>query len=255
MDDTPPSTPVLLPRSADNIYPQRGIRPEPSYSDRNYWVHIEWLKNPEPDCAGYRVYRTGEWDTLPNGDLTGGQIVTDLRVGVTIQDTDTLVWIDHGETPSNLGANLCAPNPSDGKTRGYYWEIEAYDESLNISRRSSRHYYRLLSNPQNLQVIKQADSLYKLSWQYDPPPDAYVSYYMLRVFPEAIGPDSVMWYQQASVFGADNFIYLNNDGNARPFVSGTTYRWQLNVIADQPRLEHASGLAGAAVYTTFVYQN
>lgn len=248
VDNVPPSVPVLMVRSADDIYPQRGIRPEPSTYDQNYWVRLEWRKNTEPDIFGYRVWRCGEWDTTSTGELTGGYVIADMRLGTDF-NADTLVWIDRA-------SNILAPELSDGTTRGYYWQIEAYDDAGNYSGRSSSQYYRLMKNPLNPQVEKITDGLYRIRWQYDNSSDVYLSYYMLRIFSEQYGPDSVMWYQKTQLYGSDNAVLLNSDSTAiRPFVPGTTYRCQINAVADQPTPLHRYGLAGSAVYTTFTYQN
>ena len=252
-DDIPPAVPQVMERSADNIYVQRGIRPEPSTTGSEYRVHIEWYPNTEPDVAGYRIWRHREDE--------GAQrytIIRDLRYGTNLDRGPILSFIDAGDDWTGFPANLLRPDqPGDSiSTRGFYWQIEAYDENNNRSVRSDSLYYRLVNNPQDLQVVREAPERYALRWRFsvNDDPDGISYYYMLRVYQEAGGPDSVMWHQQVSRYGEQVSVILNNDDTARPFVANAAYVWQLNVVV-MPTDTASRTPAGSAAHITFVYQD
>jgi hypothetical protein len=251
-DDIAPASPTPLARSGDDIYAQRGIRPEPTAIDNQYNVRIEWYPNLEPDVAGYRVWRRR--DNELSHDRT---VIRDLRFGVNLERGPILSWVDAGDDFTGFPANLLAPDQPDDSvsTHGFYWYLEAYDEANNRSQLSDSLYFRMINNPNSMAVIRQAPGRYALTWQYTPNPDTpYISYYMIRVYAAIGGPDSVMWYQQVNRYGGQEQVLLNNDSTARPFVRDATYVWQLNVVVSGTD-SAARVPAGSATYTTFIYQD
>ncbi len=252
-DDIPPAAPIPLPRSSDDLYAQRGIRPEPTANDNQYNVRIEWYPNSEPDVAGYRIWRRRE-DQMP----LQRSIIRDLRFGINLDRASVLTFIDAGDDYTGFPANMLAPDRDEEdtlSTHGYYWYLEAYDEARNRSALSDSLYFRMINNPSSMAVIRQAPGRYALTWQYTPNQDTpYISYYMIRVFSATFGPDSVMWYQQVNRYGGQEQVILDNDSTARSFRRDSTYVWQLNVVitgADSA----ARAPAGSATYSTFIYQD
>lgn len=252
-DDIRPIAPVPVERSRDDVYPQRGIRPEPTLIDNQYRVRIEWQPNPEPDVAGYRIWRRREDESVLRRT-----IIRDLRFGVNLDRAPTLVFLDAGDDYLGRPLNLLAPDqPEDSiSTRGFVWFIEAYDEANNRSLLSDSLYYRLVNNSRSMHVIRQAPGRYSLEWQFDAndDPEGMSYYYMIRVYSATYGTDSVMWHQQVFRYGGQVSVILNNDSLARPFQTDSAYVWQLNVVViatdDSSRTP-----AGSAAYTTFVYQD
>jgi hypothetical protein len=252
-DDIPPTAPHLVERSPENLYAQRGIRPEPTATDNQYRVRIEWYPNTEPDVAGYRVWRRRE-----DAQYFHWQIIRDLRYGTNLDRGPVLVFLDAGDDYLGHPSDLLRPDqPNDSiSTRGFKWWIQAYDEAGNHSSLSDSLYFRMVNNPRNLRVERQAPARYVLRWQFtvNDDPDDLSYYYVLRIYQEAGGPDSVMWWQQVNRYADDTSVILNNDGSARPFVVDDTYVWQLNVVV--MATDTSSRVpAGSAAYTTFVYQN
>ena len=218
-DDVPPVPPRVVPRSADNAYAQTGVRPEPTANDNLYRVRLEWYPNSEPDVAGYRIWRRREdVATRYHG------ILRDLRFGVNLDRGPVLAFLDAGDDFSGAPSNLLAPDrPGDSlSTHGWVWYIQAYDEANNHSELSDSIYFRLINNPRNLSVIRQAPGRYSLNWQFtannDPGGMAY--YYMIRVYQTAGGLDSVMWHEQVNRYGDQNSVILNEDGTARAVQTG-----------------------------------
>jgi hypothetical protein len=252
-DDIPPSKPVIVPRSADDVLAQQGIRAEPVQRDVLHWVRLEWYPNPEGDVTGYRMYRTAEFDP-PLQHV----IIADLRVGIDLpSDASIYSWIDKGDDENGYPMDMLAPD-SVGLSRGYYWEVLAYDEAGNRSQISDRVYYRLIANPSNVRVGRAQANLYSLAWQYAPndPSDVPI-YAMIRVFSQFFGPDSIIWYQRIPVYGGDESVSMTLNPSTPGLHADCTYIAQVNVISIHPLNpeEHTDALSGAAAYTTFVYQN
>ena len=126
-DDLPPSHPVWVERSTDDVYPQRGIRAEPVVDERLHVVRLEWYANPEPDVMGYRILRAPE-----DGDPNRGYVVADLRFGSDIEaGQERYAWLDNGDSTGGTRRDLLAPDPETNITRGYYWTLQAYDTAGN----------------------------------------------------------------------------------------------------------------------------
>jgi hypothetical protein len=252
-DDLPPSRPRWVERSADNGYPQQGIRPEPTESDAHYWVRVEWYANPEPDVVEYRISRFREFEPIFTR-----YSVADLVVGENPETPYGAIrysWVDRGDSAFGTPANVLAPDPDTRETRGYFWLIDALDSAGNRSATSDSAYYRLLDNPLNLTVARSSPNVYTASWQYVANPNEILSYYMLRVYPARFGPDSVVWYQLLHRYDAQNSVDMDFSQAVSPPATGSTYVCQLNVIANRASPVHADSLVGAAVSCTFVYQD
>jgi hypothetical protein len=250
-DDLPPSKPLWVTRSADDVYPQRGIRAHPVSSDAQHWVRLEWYGNPEPDVSRYVLTRAPEERGPRNGD-----VVADLRIGVDIEAGQAqYAWVDVGNGTGGEPLNLLAPDPASGFSRGYYWMMLAYDTAGNRSQQSNAQYYRLISNPYEVSVGRDTTNVYALSWNYQGNPDVLLSYYMIRVYGQAGGPDSVAWWQQEIRYESSETVYMDFSQSQSPLHTGQTYVCQLNAISTRQTEGHADSLAGAAVFTTFVYQN
>lgn len=248
-DNIPPQNPVLVPRSDDASYPQSGIRAEPTPSESNYWVRLEWYRNTEPDVVGYRVRRWHE-HTGSNDAIT----VADVAVGVEIPDTEILSWVDRGFDQFGNPSNALAPN-DQGTMRGYWWQVLAYDTAGNRSGWSDSVYYRLMWNPYNLTVSRFAADDYRLSWSYPiGGVSTFLSYYKLRVYSQWYGRDSLVWDHQVILYGQQNSVGLGSGGATGPMVNDCTYVWQLNAVSLAASDTHDVALAGSSVYTTFVYQ-
>lgn len=248
-DDLPPVAPVWVSRSPDNVYPQRGIRPEPGTS-RQYHVRLEWFANPEPDVLGYRIYRVAE-----SQDPVHRYPLIDLEVGVDIPAGATqYFWVDQGDSTGGFGpGNLLAP--ADRQSRGYRWQILAYDENGLRSDYSELIYYRMIYNPNDVTVARTGTNAYTLSWQYPFPLEMNVSYYMVRVYSYAYGPDSVAWYGQFFRWGEQESVVMNFGDLTIPMTTDCTYVCQLNAISNRASTENADSLSGAAVYTLFTFRN
>jgi hypothetical protein len=250
-DDLPPSKPVWVERSSDDEYPQRGIRAEPVGSDAQHWVRLEWYGNPEPDVNGYRIFRAPEQVSTLNA-----YAVADLRVGVDLEPGGArYVWIDKGDSTGGAPLDLLAPDPDNGFSRGYNWVIQAYDTAGNFSPRSEPQYYRLINNPYNLSAQRDSTNIYSISWSYQLNPDVLLSYYMIRTYLQSGGPDSVVWWGQRILYQTSETVYMDFSQSQGPLHAGATYVCQINAISNRRTEGHADSLAGAAVFTTFVYQN
>ena len=250
-DDLPPSKPVWVERSPDDDYPQRGIRAEPVSSDVQHWVRLEWYGNPEPDVQGYRILRAPE-----ETDPSRGYVVADLRVGVNLEaGQERYAWVDNGDSTGGLPLNLLAPDPDFGLSRGYYWVIQVYDTAGNGSARSDAQYYRLINNPYDMSVRRDTTDVYAVTWSYQSNPDVLLSYYMIRVYGQTGGPDSVVWWGQVIRYESIETVYMDFSQSQGPLHAGRTYVCQVNAISTRRTETHADSLAGAAVFTTFVYQN
>jgi hypothetical protein len=253
-DDIAPSPPTWVSASPDDVYPQQGIRADTTASDRTYRVRVEWQQSGEPDVidgGGYIIYRRPEW-----WDAANRYVVADLRYGVNLVPSSVLSWTDTGDDAQGNHSNLMAPDPDTDSTRGYYWEIRAYDNSGNRSLVSAAVYYRMLTNPTDLQVIRQSANVYMFQWHFTPNQDVpFISYYMLRVYSALYGPDSMMWARKVQRYGSDISFMLNDDGTARHFVRDSTYIWQLNEVSEQESVRHLEARAGAAMYRKFTYQD
>lgn len=249
-DDLPPVAPVWVPRSADNVYPQRGIRPQPGNSQQ-YHLRLEWFANPEPDVLGYRIYRVAE-----NLDPARRYPLIDLEVGVDIPEgAAQYFWVDQGDSTGGFGpGNLLAP--LERQPRGYRWQILAYDQEGLRSEDSPLLYYHMIYNPNDIQVTRAAANRYTLTWHYPFPLEMNVAYYMVRVYSQAWGPDSVAWYGTALIWGEQGTVNMDFSDLAAPMTSDCTYVCQLNVISNRSvNGQSADSLSGAAVYTLFTYRN
>jgi hypothetical protein len=250
-DDLPPSKPIWVERSADDVYPQRGIRAQPVSSDVQHHVRLEWYANPEPDVSHYVIVRAPEdWGPRP------GYVVADLQIGVDLEAGQAkYAWVDNGNGTDGAPLDLLAPDPESGFSRGYYWVLQASDTAGNRSQFSDVRYYRLINNPYDVSVGRDTANVYAASWSYQPNPDVLLSYYMLRVYGLAGGPDSVVWWQQAIRYESSETVYMDFSQSQAPLRAGQTYVCQINAISSRRTEAHADSLAGAAVFTTFVYQN
>lgn len=247
-DDVPPQRPIWVQRSSDEAYAQTGIRAEPVLSDRSYWVRLEWQRNPEEDLQGYRVRRWSEYTSLSEGP-----IIADLTVGLELIDGPILTWIDRGLDENGSNANLLAP--LDGMTRGYWWAIQAYDTAGNRSQYSDSIYYRLLDNPYEMSVSRAGPDNYVLSWGYPVgSAESFLSFYKIRVYSGHFGPDSLAWDYRVTLYTEHNSVTLQSGGASAPMTRDCTYVWQLNAISYAVSDTHDVDNAGAAMYTTFVYQ-
>jgi hypothetical protein len=241
-DDLAPVAPHWVERSADTTYAQFGIRAEPVPLSSLYWVHLEWDPNPEPDINGYLIWRCNEWS-----DPERRYLVADLRRDIDFFDgEDPVIWIDQSDS--------LMPDPSNNNTRGYYWELQAYDDAGNISAYSERAYYRLLNNPYNLAVARAGSDIYQLSWRYSFNSDVFLSYYMVRVYMAAFGPDSIVYQWREPRYGSQESISMAFSQQSGRLIPDSTYVCQLNAITVRPSTAHTDSLAGAAVSTTFRYQ-
>jgi len=241
-DDLAPSAPQWVPRSADNIYPQQGVRAEPVLSPSDHWVRLEWYANPEPDVMGYRILRA------PESDLNRHAIIEDLRVGMDLPiGVDRYSGVD--------AAEVLTPDPVGGDTQGFFWELVAYDSSENQGPLSEPVYFRLINNPYSVAVGRASEKVYEANWLYNSNPDVIIRYYMLRVYSHYWGPDSVVWYSQVQRYGSPASVTMDFRQSSGPLVADCTYVCQINVVSDLPSGQHADSLAGAAVYALFSYQN
>jgi len=249
-DDLAPAQPRWVPRTADNIYPQQGIRAEPSASGNQYRVRLEWYANSEPDVQRYRIWRLNEFAP----EIRLRYVVRDLQLGVDLDYGQSVyTWVDIGDSTGNAPLNLLSPDPTTGDTRGNYWWVQAIDESDNRSEFSEPVYYRHLNIPYDLQVGRLSENAYRLSWRYQFNPDMRPSYYMIRVYSAFWGPDSVVWYDQVQRYTENEYVDMVFASNS-PLVTDCTYVCQLNAIANV-RGSHTDSLSGSAAVTTFVYRD
>jgi hypothetical protein len=250
-DDLAPSKPTLVDRSADDVYPQTGIRAEPVQSDVHHKVRLEWNANPEPDVVGYRIYRNREWDAPVRH-----YIIKELHIGEEIPaGATTYSFVDEGNDVEGVPMDLLAPD-STGRARGYYWEVMAFDEAGNRSQMSDRAYYRLLPNPSNINVGRVSEAVYSVTWDYGGSDESdRPSYAFIRVYSATFGPDSAIGWDQVFFYGSQGEATIDSLHNFHGMVADQTYVVQLNLINNQPNPDHAEALAGSAAYTTFVYHN
>ncbi|MBK6766599.1 MAG: hypothetical protein IPG71_09885 [bacterium] len=248
-DDVAPQVPVMVERSDDASYPQTGVRAEPTPSESNYWVRVEWYRNPEDDIQGYRVRRWSEHD-----NSNEGYVVADLVVGVDVVDNDIISWVDRGNDHFGSPARLLAPN-DQGSMRGYWWQVLAYDTAGNRSFYSDSVYFRMMWNPYNLSVSRFAADDYRLSWNFPiGGASTFLSFYKLRVYSAWYGRDSLVWDNQVILYGDANSVTLGAGGASAPMSNDCTYVWQLNAVSYAESDTHDVALAGSSVYKSFVYQ-
>jgi hypothetical protein len=235
-DATPPTTPVLKPRSVDSLYEEAGIRPEAA-NVLNYWIRVEWYLNTEDDLEGYFVYRRGEDE----------EVFPEAYVGNVVAGQDFFL----GQDPHFIDydtANL-RPDPSTGETRGYYYRVQAYDESGNLSEFSSVVYYRLIANPLSPHVTMSHTGEYYLDWTFQSGPQVFIDYYMLRIWDKVT--NQPMWWMKYSNFGSTLSVLLDEDNALETFIPGRDYVWKLSVIANGNPPERSP--AGCAVRMEFTY--
>lgn len=250
-DNLAPAKPRWVPRTADNVYPQQGIRAEPVPNENLHWVRLEWYANGEPDVQRYRIWRLHEF--APEVRLR--YPVKDLQIGVDIEaGLPVYTWVDIGDSTLNAPLDMLAPDPVSGETRGYNWWVQAIDESDNRSEPSDSLYYRLLNVPYDLQVGRLSPDVYRLNWRFSFNPDVRPSYYMIRVYSAFWGPDSVVWYQQVQRYTSNEYVDMDFALSNSPLVTDCTYVCQLNAIANQ-HADHADSLAGSAASTIFTYRD
>jgi hypothetical protein len=239
-DDIAPQKPIIVPRSDDAIYPQRGVRPEPSQNSEDYWVRVEWQRNPEPDVKGYSIWR-GTYNYLEGRRYR----IADLEYGFhlpTAPEVTSHSWVDVGNGTGGA-RNLFAPIL--GEPQDYFWQIQAVDESGNLSEFSDTIRYTLIDNPYQTAVTREAENSYSLSWRY---PISTGLNYKIRVFSNYYGRDSVMWDPPLfRRYTTQESVLLNEDGTAKAFERDCTYVWQLNAIRDEE--------SSAAIITLFTYQD
>jgi hypothetical protein len=237
VDTTPPAKPVLKPHSVETDYAETGIRPEAVTDPRNYWIGVEWYRNLEDDLGGYLVYRHDEGETeFPTASIGNLILRQNLSPNIDPYFVDMDTW------------NL-QPNDTTGETRGYWYAVRAYDQLGNVSEFSEATYYRLIANPLSFNVTGSAVSGYYLEWTYESSPGVLIDYYMLRVWDA--GTNEPMWWMRYTEFSSTHRVLLNADGTAQPFVSGRSYVWKLNVVANSGQPTRSP--AGSAVKRTFVY--
>lgn len=247
-DDVPPQQPNMVPRSDDAIYPQAGVRPEPTLTDRNYWTRIEWFRNPEDDLSGYRVRRWAE-----NTSSSEAPIVADLALDVQLPDNFVLFWIDRGNDQFGDPANLLAPD-DQGITHGFWWQVQAYDTADNRSEWSDSVYYRMIYNPYNLSVQGTGNDT-QIMWNYPiGGSSTYLSFYKIRVYSQWYGVDSLIWDYDVQLYESSNALTIGVNGAFTPMTHDCTYVWQLNAISYAASETNDLPLAGSAMYTTFTYQ-
>jgi hypothetical protein len=236
-DDIAPQVPIVVPRSDDGIYPQEGIRPEPSQGAENYRVRVEWQRNPEPDVKGYYIWR-GSVDQTEGTRYR----VADLEYGFELSNAPGVTrhsWIDVGNGAGGAH-NLLAPVL--GEPQNFFWQIQAFDEAGNRSELSDTIRYTLIENPYATTVTRTGPDSYVLGWRY---PTGMSLQYKIRVYSNYYGRDSVMWDPPLFPrYTSQETIALNTTG---AFVTDCTYVWQLNAIRDDE--------AGAAVITLFTYHD
>jgi hypothetical protein len=240
-DDLAPQPPLVIARSDDGIYPQSGIRPEPTSSAENYWMRIEWERSPETDVKGYIIRRGSinpeEGTTYP---------VSQLEYGLDLSDNPTVTehyWIDTGRDNFSSPSNLL--RPILGEPQDYFWQIAAYDESENRSEWSDTVRYTLIENPFDFSVSQLGPGDYSLNWRY---PTSTSLQYKVRIYSNYLGRDDVIWDPPLfHGYTEQQSIRLDSDGSANPLQQDCTYVWQLNAIRD-----HESG---AAIFMTFTYQD
>ena len=235
-DATPPTAPVLKPRSVDSLYEERGIRPEAS-GVLSYWIRLEWYLNSEDDLQGYYVYRRGE-----DEDISPEVYVGNVVLGEDFFPGEEPYFIDY--STGNL-----RPDPSTGETRGYYYRVQAYDESGNVSDFSPVAYYRLIANPLSPSVSGYPGEYY-LNWTFESGPEVFIDYYMLRVWNKDTGEP--MWWTKYSNFGSTHQVLLNEENALEAFESGQYYVWKISVIANSNPPERSP--AGSAVKMEFRYE-
>jgi hypothetical protein len=216
---------------------------------------LEWYQSPETDVlvgGGYRIYRTPE-----GAPEDAHYLFTDLRYGVNLNPAPVISFVDIGDDP--LGGNTNVLSPDDTwRSRGYYWEIEAFDAADNRSELSAKIYYRMLPNPTNLTVTRDQANIYQLRWHYEHLNDQFIQYWYLRIYSAYFGRDSVNYYDRVSLFGGDYTRTLTPDlmEVVAPFVEDCTYVWQLNVVGQVATdTLHLDGRCGASVFTKFVWRD
>jgi hypothetical protein len=243
-DNLPPSGPRIIGASA-----------EPVSSDAWHFVRLEWYGNPEPDVAGYRIWRVAEWT-----DQNQRYVIKDLRVGPSGDLDAGLVryaWVDEGDTTNGQSLNMLGPDPENGESRGYFWQVQAYDESGNVSEFSPRVYCRLINNPFNFTVGRVSPDAYNATWQYSVNPDVMIGFCELRVYPRWLGPDSLVKQIQDFPYSSQWTTRLDFSEALRPLVRDSGYVCQLNIYSTpgSPNQHADTARASAAVFTTFLYQN
>ncbi len=246
-DDVPPQRPVVVPRTDDDAYPQAGVRAEPTSAERFYWVRIEWYRNSEGDLSSYRVRRWSEGTVASEAP-----IIADLSPDVDLLDNPILFWVDRGDDQFGDPANLLAP--TEGFTRGYWWQVQAVDTAGNRSDWSDSLYFRLLYNPYNLNAVGTGDAL-RLTWNYPiGGASTYLSYYKIRVYSAWFGVDSVKWDYQVQLYADVNSVAFGEGGAFGTLTPDCSYVWQLNAVSLVASDSNDVALAGAAQYITFNYQ-
>ena len=250
-DDIAPSAPVWISRSDDYAYPQQGIRAEPVSDDRQHRVRLEWYANPESDVATYRVIRIAEQDTNPNHHPP----VKDLRLGYDLPlGQARYSWVDEGYDPNYNTNNNLDPNPVDGQSRGFWWELQAIDTAGNKSPYSSRVYYRLIANANNLAVARDSANLYTLSYGFTANCNDDIPLQdVIRVYSQHWGTDSLVFFYAWPRYTEHASVIMDFHGSNAPLVRDCTYVCQVNAICNRPNPNHAQPLSGSAAYTTFVY--
>ena len=241
-DSTPPSRPVIIPRSDETVFIEEGIDAEPGNTDQDYWIRIEWEWNTESDLFGYYVYRMDERDSLSHFNR-----IVDLRVGVNLlRELHPIpYYIDQSST--------LVPDLITGESHGFYYYVRAYDTSDNSSAPSDTVYYRLMQKPTALGISGSIATNFNLVWSYYS--QELWDYFFIRVY-QTTTPQTRVWSYRANLLGGPFSVAFNADGTANSdyFRHGTdsleagNYTWVVDVVNDF-NLEHP---AGAETKATFI---
>ncbi len=210
-DPDPPVKPRLVEKTSGFDTLQQGILPA---MDQNAII-LQWYRNPDPDLAGYVIYRAAD---------------TTIEAELTFEALDS-VWIFHANPTLldseyiDIEAELAMP---------YLYYIRAIDDAGNMSENSDTAEYRLAVKP-SIESPKHGEEDIApqptFSWKYTASFQFSVDFFFLTV--ENLTTNQVVWRHATSrsrYDGSEQSVAYNTDGTATEssLSSEYLYRWRLD---------------------------
>jgi hypothetical protein len=210
-DPDPPVKPRLVEKTSGFDSLQQGISP----SMEQNAIILQWYRNPDPDLAGYVIYRAAD---------------TTIEAELNFETLDS-VWIFYAN-PTLLDSEYIDISAELAMPYRYY--IRAIDDAGNISKASDTAEYKLavkpsIESPKNGQ--EDIDPQPNFDWKYTASFQFSVDFFFLTV--ENISTNQVVWRYATSrtrYDGSVQTIVYNSDGSAteNSLSPDYLYRWRLD---------------------------
>lgn len=223
-DPTPPNTPVWVPKSQPNEWPERGIDAHESGG-----IYLEWELNPSDDLSAMLLYRADYDETI--GSLGEYELISKIET----HETSNNEYIDQYVIPG----------------KRYYYKLKSVDQSDNVSQFSDSLAYCLLY-PQDVNYMRPngltdtiVNNTFHWTYNYNIEMEDYyltvISYSSELVLRETIQPTNYIGGSEAWTLPVD---YTLNDA--------MVYKWRIDMGASYVSGVETKGSESPWVY--FVYK-